>query len=68
MKTTLRQKLVCPYCHGKQEYAGKDYFTPGARIVQEIQCDHCDERFNASLGKDQTVETYSNLVILPELQ
>ena len=60
--TTLKQKLVCPYCKGKQEFAARDYFTaPYAGLTEEVMCDHCDQKFKATILKDGNVTTYSNL-------
>ncbi len=68
MIMTVNQKLVCPYCKGKQEYKAKDYFSPHVKdgFVVENQCDHCDEKFNAILTDKQTkVTTFSNMLLLP---
>lgn len=61
MTMTLKSKLVCPYCKGKQEYEAKDYFVPGAVVSENNQCDHCDQNFNAVL-KDGKVVTFTNLL------
>jgi hypothetical protein len=62
---TLKQKLVCPYCKAKQEYKAKDYFAPATSISENIQCDNCDEYFNAAI-KNGEVISYSNLLTLPQ--
>lgn len=59
-KTTLKQKLLCPYCSTKQEYKSKDYFAGEAIFSSDIQCDNCDELFNARI-EEGVVYTFSNI-------
>jgi hypothetical protein len=63
---TITSKLVCPYCKGRQEYKAGDYFPPYVAdgfVSDNIQCDHCDEYFNAILQENKTkVTTFTNLL------
>lgn len=56
---TLTSKLICPYCHCRQEYPAKDYFAPQTIFSDDIQCDECDQYFNARIV-DNKVEVYTN--------
>ena len=68
MKVTIKSKLRCPYCKGRQEFQAKDYFQSGARdgAVEEVQCGHCDWFFNVILQDGKTkVEAFSNMTTVP---
>ena len=39
------EKLICPYCKGKQAYPAKDYVAPNSGDVHEHQCECCDQNF-----------------------
>jgi rubredoxin len=60
--TTLKQKLVCPYCNEKQSYRAKDGFAPYTTVSHDIQCEGCDWLFNAQITGENEVKTFTNLL------
>ena len=59
-------ELICPYCKTKQEGKATDYFALGFLYSENIQCDNCDELFNAVL-KNNKVITFSNIVCVSSM-